>query len=264
RFYEALRVAGMEYGERFRGVRQMWRAGGDLFARVQLPDELAHEAQRLTVHPAVLDAALHVVFAGSMSDGEPARVYLPYRIDRVRFHRRPIGTVWSHVRVTRADEQYLCSDTLVLDDSGELVAEVIGLTCKRLAGTGPRAADAAYEGCYEYRWMPAPRDQALHGRVFDYTTAVLIADAGGVCAALAERLAAEGVRPLVVRPGPEDSLGSLLADVPLDRRCLIVFAAGLSPAPDGGTSGPGRGRSWNGLAHCPAVPQLLHLAQSLI
>src|SRR5262249_5324886 len=143
-------------------------------------------------------------------------------------------------------------------------AEVIGLTCKRLAGTGSRAADAAYEGCYEYRWVPAPRDLALHGRVFDYTTAVLIADAGGVCAALAERLAAEGVRPFLVRAGPNDSFDELLADVPLDRRCLIVFAAGLSPACDDGSSGAGGGRSWNGLAQCPAVPQLLHLAQTLI
>src|SRR5262249_60657650 len=55
-----------------------------------------------------------------------------------------------------------------------------------------------------------------------------------------------------------------LADVPLARRCLIVFAAGLSPASGGETSGASRGRSWNGLAHCPAVPQLLHLAQTLI
>lgn len=256
RFYEALRVAGMEYGDRFRGIQQMWRGGGELLARLELPNELAREAQRVTVHPALLDAAAHVIFAGSLSDGEPVRVYLPYRIDRVRFHRQPTRAVWSYVRVTRADEQYLCSDTLVFDDSGALVAELIGLTCKRLAGTGARGADAAYEGCYEPRWVSAPRDLDLHGRVHDTTTAVLFADAGDVCAALAERLAAEGIRTLILQPGPRDSVGDLLADVPLDRRCLIVFAAGLSPASEG--------RAWNGLDQCPAVPQLLHLAQTLL
>ncbi len=132
----------------------------------------------------------------------------------------------------------------------------MGLTCKRLAGAGSRSADAVYEGCYEYRWAPAPRDAALHGRVSDCSTAVLIADAAGVCAELAPRLAASGVRPRIVRPRPQDSLDDLLADVALDRRCMIVFAAGLSV--------PSAGREWRGLDQYPAVPLLLQLAQTLL
>ena len=264
RFYERLRTAGLDYGDKFRGIQQMWLGGEELLARVHLPSELAHESRRLTVHPAMLDACIHVIFAASHAKGDPGRVFLPYRTDRVRFYRQPSRTVWSHVRVTRNDEQFLCSDSLIFDEAGELVAEVLGLTSKRLVGAGSRPTDTVYEGCYESRWAPAPREPALHGRVFDISTAVLVADAGGVCAEIATRLSAEGIQSRILHPGPHDSFDDLLADVPLDRRCMIVFAAGLSSAIDEPDLARSRTRSWTGLKDCPAVPLLLQLAQAVL
>ena len=271
-FYETIRAAGLDYGQRFRCVQQLWHRNHEVLARLELPAGLVHESQRNAIHPALLDACLHVVFADVHRSGDPQRVFLPYRIDRVRFYRRPTGSVWSHARVTRSDEQYLILDTLIFDDAGELVAELRGLTCKRLAGAGSHSSDSLYEGCYEYRWMPAAREADLHGRIFDYTTAVLIADASGVATELATRLAADGIQPRIVRFGDKRGLDELLAEVPLDRRTLIVFAAGLTKnveqaarqldSPVGSTSEPSVPR-WKGLADCPAVPSLLQLAQTL-
>ncbi len=139
----------------------------------------------------------------SIAHGDPDRIFLPYRIDRVRFYRRPTQNVWSHVRVTRNDEDYLTSDTLVFDEAGELVAEVLGLTCKRLVGAGSRQTDAVYEGCYEYRWVPAPRDAELHGRIFDYHQRR--SDRRCVRMSLTNwrpRLAAEGIPPRLIRIEP--------------------------------------------------------------
>ena len=252
-FYETIRAAGLDYGERFRCIQSLWHRPHEMLARLELPAGLVHESQRNAIHPALLDACLHVVFADVHRSGNPARIFLPNRIDRVRFYRRPTRSVWSHVRVTRSDEQYLILDTLVFDDAGELVAELRGLTCKRLAGAGSHSSDSLYEGCYEYHWMPAAREADLHGRIYDYTTAVLIADASGIADELAARLAADGIQPRIIRVGDTRGLGELLADVPLDRRTLIVFAAGLSMGDS----------AWKGLAECPAVPMLLQLAQTL-
>ncbi len=256
RFYETLRAAGLDYGEKFRGVQELWHRGHETLARVQLADDLVLEAQRNAAHPALFDACLHVIFADSQCHGDPTRVFLPARLDRVRFHGRFTQNVWSYVRVTRNDEQYLCSDTLIFDDAGALIAEAIGLTCKRLAGSGSRTADTLYDGCFEYRWTPSPWDAALHGRVFDCTTAVLIAPptGAGVARDLETRLTAAGIKPLLLHANPQDSFDDLLADVALDRRTLIVFAA-LN------ASGPNPG--WQGLAGCPAAPMLLRLAQTL-
>ncbi len=252
-FYETISVAGLAYGEKFRCIQELWHRDHEMLAQLRLPDELLHESQRNAIHPAILDACLHAVFADVHRHGDAHRIYLPYRVDRMRYYRQPTRNLWASVRVTRNDEHYLRSDTLIFDEAGELVAEVLGLTCKRLAGAGSHIADRLYEGCYEYRWLPSARDQNLHGRIFDYTSAVLIADAAGVAAELAGRLAAENIQPLLIPFGESRQLDELLADLPLDRRTLIVFAAGLSSVPS----------DWKGLAECPAVPLLLQLAQTL-
>jgi acyl transferase domain-containing protein/NADPH:quinone reductase-like Zn-dependent oxidoreductase/surfactin synthase thioesterase subunit/NADP-dependent 3-hydroxy acid dehydrogenase YdfG/acyl carrier protein len=252
-FYETLRRAGLDYGERFCAIQRMWHHGHEMLAELQLADELVHESKRNAFHPALLDACLHLLFADVHRRGDPNRVFLPYRIDRVRFYRRPTQKVCSYVRVARNDEQYISSDTLIFDDKGELVAEVLGLTAKRLLGAGSAEADTVYNGCFEYRWASAPRDPALHGRISDCTNAVMIGERRGVLAELARRLEGEGIRARVVPFGPRESYDELLADVPLDRRTLIVFAAGLTPA----------GRDWRGLAECPYVPSFLRLAQTL-
>ncbi len=252
-FYATIRAAGLNYGEKFRCVQQLWHRGHEMLARLELPDELVQESRRNYIHPALLDACLHAVFAHIHRSDDPQRVFLPYRIDAVRFYQRPTRGLWSRVSVSQNDDDYLTSDTSVYDETGELVADVRGLTCKRLAGAGLRQADTLYEGCYEYRWVLAARDPELHGRIFDYTRAVLIADASNSVNELAARLAQEGIPPRRIGVSPPASFDELLADVALDRRTLLVFAPGLTASRAG----------WKNLADCPYVASLLQLAQAL-
>lgn len=253
RFYETIRTSGLDYGPKFQGIKELLHKGHDTLARVELTGELHLESARNFFHPALFDACLHVIFADGHCNGDPSRVFLPVRLERVRFNCKPTKTVWAYVRVSRNDEQYLCSDTFIFNEDGTLAAEALGLVCKRLAGSGARSADAIYDGCFEYRWLPTPRDAERHGRLYDCTTAVLIADKLGVAQELATRLASEGVQPLLFDADADTDFDDLLADVALDRRTMIVFLAGLADAGDAD--------SWPGLDHCPAVPMLLHLAQ---
>ncbi|MFE3247417.1 SDR family NAD(P)-dependent oxidoreductase [Streptomyces sp. NPDC059209] len=59
--YDRLAGLGYGYGPAFRGVREVWRRGDEIFAEVRLPDQLAPEAQRFALHPALLDAGLQTV-----------------------------------------------------------------------------------------------------------------------------------------------------------------------------------------------------------
>jgi len=252
-FYETIGAAGLAYGNNFRCIKELWHRGHEMVARLRLPDALLHESQRATFHPVLLDACLHVVFADVHRNGAHGRVYLPYRLDRIRYYCQPTQEVWAVVRVSLNDEQYLRSDALIFDDAGNLVAEIPGLTGKRLVGAGSHSADSVYEGCYEYRWSPAPCSTDLHGRISDYTTAVLIADESGIARELAMRLTRENIKPFVIPFGDQRDLRQLLAEVTLDRRTLIVFAAGLATGDF----------EWKGLARCPFVSSLLTLAQTL-
>jgi acyl transferase domain-containing protein len=68
--YERWAELGYRYGPSFQGLRSWWRRGAEIFAEVALPPELAGEADRFGLHPALLDAALHAAVA----DGPPCRL----------------------------------------------------------------------------------------------------------------------------------------------------------------------------------------------
>ncbi|MEO8498404.1 MAG: acyltransferase domain-containing protein, partial [Planctomycetota bacterium] len=203
-FYETIRAAGLLYGEKFRCIQQLWHRGREVLARLELPAELLDESQRNTLHPALFDACLHAVFADIHRNGDSQRVFLPYRVERVRLYRQSTPSVWSHVRVTQVDDHYIMFDTLIFTEGGELIAEVLGLTCKRLADGGSDQSVRLYQGCYEYHWVPAPHDDAVHGRNFDYTNAILIVpaqvetDAEEAVGELTARLASEGLHPRTI------------------------------------------------------------------
>ncbi|MEU9737468.1 type I polyketide synthase, partial [Streptomyces sp. NPDC048002] len=58
-FYEGVEAVGYGYGPAFRGLRAVWRRGGEVFAEVELGESERAEAVRFGLHPALLDAALH-------------------------------------------------------------------------------------------------------------------------------------------------------------------------------------------------------------
>src|SRR6185369_1750199 len=63
--YEALAASGLAYGPAFQGLRAAWRDGDDLYAEVSLPEGHTDQADAFGIHPALLDAAVHLsVFHG--------------------------------------------------------------------------------------------------------------------------------------------------------------------------------------------------------
>ncbi|MFF3444589.1 SDR family NAD(P)-dependent oxidoreductase [Streptosporangium sp. NPDC002721] len=68
--YDRLAEGGLGYGPIFQGLRAAWRGGdGEVFAEVALPEHVA-DAGSFTMHPALLDSALHSVpFAGLEAAG---------------------------------------------------------------------------------------------------------------------------------------------------------------------------------------------------
>jgi acyl transferase domain-containing protein/NADP-dependent 3-hydroxy acid dehydrogenase YdfG/acyl carrier protein len=66
--YEALADAGLDYDAGAPVLCGVWRRGEETLAEVRLPDELATDAGRFSLHPALLEPALHALAAVGLRD----------------------------------------------------------------------------------------------------------------------------------------------------------------------------------------------------
>ena len=60
KFYQTLQDAGLNYGHSFRLLQQLWAGQENALGQIQLPENLVQEFQMYQLHPALLDACLHV------------------------------------------------------------------------------------------------------------------------------------------------------------------------------------------------------------
>ncbi|WP_431781875.1 SDR family NAD(P)-dependent oxidoreductase [Streptomyces chumphonensis] len=144
--YERLAEEGLRYGPVFRGLRQVWRRGAELYAEVRLPQEAHADAERFRVHPALLDAALHP----HLVDGVD-RVRLPFAWRGIALHA--LGA--TELRVRLAPEGPESLSLSVADAGGSPVATVSSLAVRpvereRLAAAARGAVVA--ESLYEPVW----------------------------------------------------------------------------------------------------------------
>ncbi|MFE4801899.1 SDR family NAD(P)-dependent oxidoreductase, partial [Streptomyces sp. NPDC056708] len=140
--YGQLFDLGLGYGPVFRGLRAAWRRGDDLFAEVVLPDGV--EVQGFGLHPALLDAALHVV---GLVGGQGGEARLPFAWSGVSLHA--VGASVLRVRITPAGSGV----SLVLADAaGEPVASVDSLVLRPVSAEQVRAAGAASDALFRLEW----------------------------------------------------------------------------------------------------------------
>ncbi|WP_329587489.1 SDR family NAD(P)-dependent oxidoreductase [Kitasatospora sp. NBC_01250] len=120
--YPRLTGVGYGYGEVFQGLRAAWRRGEDLFAEAALPERARSTAAAFGLHPALLDAALHVNLL-DLGDGQAV---LPFSWGGVTLHAGGAGEVRLQVAKAGSDAVSLA----VADGTGAPVATVRTLVAR--------------------------------------------------------------------------------------------------------------------------------------
>ncbi|MGC4093804.1 MAG: beta-ketoacyl synthase N-terminal-like domain-containing protein [Polyangiaceae bacterium] len=152
--YAYLQRLGLEYGPRFRGIRELWLSERSAEACVELDD--AAERDYL-LHPALLDAcfqAMLVACADFDAETEP-RVYLPVEIESLRLHAHAPRRLWLRTEIESYDARELCGNLRAYDEHGQLVLElrrVRARSVENLQASGPSLSDLFYE--VEWRSQP--------------------------------------------------------------------------------------------------------------
>ncbi|MGW6533860.1 type I polyketide synthase, partial [Streptomyces venezuelae] len=181
--YARLDEQGYSYGPAFRAVHAAWRHGDDLYADVRLADEQRADADAFALHPALFDAALHVVdelYRGEggggpeTGDAPEAPVRLPFSFSDVRHHAT--GATRLRVRLSpQGDDQLRLTLT---DTEGAPVATVDSLRLRIVAADRWRSArPAAAPPLHHLDWQHLPLPDAAPTAA---TWAVLGADDRGL------------------------------------------------------------------------------------
>ncbi|MGF1430701.1 SDR family NAD(P)-dependent oxidoreductase, partial [Kitasatospora sp. LaBMicrA B282] len=146
-FYERLAEAGYGYGPAFRGLRALWRRDAEVFAELELPEPTAGEADRYGVHPALLDAALHVI---GLVEPEDGAVRLPFAWTGVSFGA--VGATAARVRVAKAPGGGVT--VALTDGTGAPIAHIESLVSRELTAEqlAQPAADVA-DALFRVRWQ---------------------------------------------------------------------------------------------------------------
>lgn len=197
--YVRFRERGLLCGPPFQGIERIWRYNGQALGKIRDLDAVPRANGRF--HPGFIDACFQVLqYNVAASRGEAAGVYLPTRIDRVRFHGRIGSRLWGHSRL-RTDRNACGSgfagDVQLLDAGGEVVAEFLGLHLNKVeAGQLPWGVQPQLDDwLYELSWQHQPRQPVAEGTAPQAAARwLLFADRQGVAARLAESLRAQGGR----------------------------------------------------------------------
>ncbi|MFE7628768.1 acyltransferase domain-containing protein, partial [Streptomyces sp. NPDC057509] len=146
--YELLSERGYGYGPVFQGLKAAWTSGEELYAEIALPDSEHDDAQRFGLHPALLDAAMHVALIDDGSRTDESTV-LPFAWTDVALHAA--GASALRVRIAPAGQDSV--SVLVADGSGQPVLTV-GALVSRPVSVEQLVGSGVGGGLHEVVWRP--------------------------------------------------------------------------------------------------------------
>ncbi|MFF7638648.1 type I polyketide synthase, partial [Kitasatospora sp. NPDC008050] len=156
--YELAADGPVLYGPAFQGLRAAWRRGPEVFAEVTLPTGQLERASSFTLHPVLLDAALHTVgLGGLLDDSVPG--WRPFAWSGVSVHAAGASTL--RVRLAPAGANSLT--LFATDTAGVPVVSVDSLAMRPIAAE-QFTAGARQESLLRMDWAAASTESATGPR----------------------------------------------------------------------------------------------------
>ena len=169
--YQILGSNGLNYGPYFQGMKQLFKGEQKVLTRIEGHANLNSNPDQYFLHPTILDAAFQSIVAIIEHTGE-AVPYVPVSIEEVNFYRSPGNRCWSYAQITETHASSIKSDLQIIDDFGNVLVELKGLSCQAISKEQKQDQDNWF---YEWQWETfdeAAADQEAIGGwvVFDGDT----------------------------------------------------------------------------------------------
>ena len=130
--YQKYQEKGIEYGKSFQGIEKLWSGSNQALAEIRLPAELLAETTDYEYHPALLDAALQIIYH-TLPETQSDKTYLPVGIEKFHILGTPGLSLWAHASVKMPvgeRRESLTTQVTIANSEGEIIATVKGLQVK--------------------------------------------------------------------------------------------------------------------------------------
>lgn len=219
-FYLRTEYLGFAYGAAFRTVHNVTAGEDWAIADLVVPETIGDDLQHFRFHPALIDGAFQALF-GAPFRGQEAREepFLPVRIRHCAVYGTAQQRMRVHVHVVSATADEVECNITVTDTAGGPIAVFDGFSVQSLSASSRTSPERIDKGLLELHWCTAdttPEDQQVS--TAEGSTWIVLADAGGIGAGLADELRRRGHRVLMVEQGTVDELTDTA-------RCYVVNPA---------------------------------------
>ena len=200
-FYPWFLERGQNYGRSFQGVQRFQCGTDQALAEVLLPADLAPQAARYILHPALLDGCLQVLLAALHRTGKTAGPTVPIRIRSLRLFWRPETKVRVYTRFSSREAE---GDIYIFDADGRLLVEILGVLFQPL---GHRSRLSGQDDwLLRVSWERLDLPVANPASFSKPGCWLLLSDETGLAASLALLLEASGERVVQVIPAGQPPL----------------------------------------------------------
>lgn len=160
-FYQKMHEIGLEYGDAFQTIQELRTNNGEVLSKLSTNGDLPG----YSIAPPLLDGALHSLAVGLLREDD-GNLFLPVAIKEFECFRPVQGEVWCHATWVVPDGPERTANLTLIDASGQVVAEMIGLKVQEInrAVLRQMSGAGANQLLYELNWetfeVPAPTANA--------------------------------------------------------------------------------------------------------
>ncbi|OUD14321.1 type I polyketide synthase [Thioflexithrix psekupsensis] len=160
--YETMSKHQFALGDSFHWVETLWRGENEILSRLQRPQGL-DDADEYEVHPGLIDSCFQPFFLSFPIEADST--FVPFSLEKFVFHRQANqSTLWNWMKIKpSADGNSLAIDICLFDESGWVMAEAIGLECRKANRSALlRSLEKDVNALlYDVSWQNVPKSQAL-------------------------------------------------------------------------------------------------------
>ena len=156
-YYKKLHQQGLEYGEDFQSIRELWAAPHQALGLLSLTNRESADSYQL--HPALLDASFQIL-AAAIGETSGEATYLPAGVSKLKLYGSTESALWAKGEISQSEDndRQLVGEITLFNATGAVVAHIEGLTLNRtkrevlLRYLQPEVPPALYK----LRWIKSP------------------------------------------------------------------------------------------------------------